>query len=52
MCRQTEQLQLKLIQEKELNDQLEVEKTAMERQVLCVLLCVSVRNKMNEPKIK
>lgn len=33
---QTEQLQLKLIQEKDLNEQLEVEKVSMERQVICV----------------
>lgn len=36
VCCQTEQLQLKLIQEKDLNDQLESEKVSMERQVLCV----------------
>lgn len=40
VCCQTEQLQLKLIQEKDLNDQLETEKAAMERQVLCVCVCV------------
>ena len=39
---QTEQLQLKLIQEKDLNDQLETEKVAMERQVQCVCVCVCV----------
>lgn len=40
VCFQTEQLQLKLIQEKDLNDKLELNKGTMERQVLCV--CVAV----------
>lgn len=36
---QTEQLQLKLIQEKDLNDHLESEKASMERQVLRMNVC-------------
>lgn len=38
VCCQTEQLQLKLIQEKDLNDHLETEKAFLERQVKCLLL--------------
>lgn len=43
-CFQAEQLQLKLLQEKDLNDQLELNKATIERQVcvcVCLLLVVS-----------
>lgn len=42
---------MKLIQEKDLNDNLEIEKATLERQVLCISLHTSVRT-ISHPKLQ